>query len=47
MNHKSLKFRIYRHVLLDYVLDNLEIIGKKDMKFEIAISNPIYKLLSE
>ena len=47
MNHKSLKFRIYRHVLLDYVLDNLEIIVKKDMKFEIAISNPIYKLLSE
>ena len=24
-----------------------EIIEKKDMKFEIAISNPIYKLLSE
>ena len=44
-NHKTLKFRIYRHILLDTIMDNLETIGKKTLKFEINISNPIYKLL--
>jgi m7GpppX diphosphatase len=43
--HKNLKFKIYRHVLLDDVMENIEKIGKKLMKFEINISNPIYKLL--
>jgi m7GpppX diphosphatase len=45
INHKVLKFRIYRHVLLEDVLSDLEIIGKKVIKFEMCISNPIYKLL--
>lgn len=45
-NHKTLKFKIYRHVLLENVLNELETIGKKTMKFEMCISNPIYKLLS-
>lgn len=44
-NHKILKFRIYRHILLDYILDKIETIGKNTLKFEINISNPIYKLL--
>jgi len=47
INHKSLKFKIYRHVLLENILNDLENIGKKTMKFEIIISNPIYKLLNE
>ena len=45
--HKKLKCKIYRHVMLEYLLENLENIGKKEMKFEINISNPIYKLLQE
>lgn len=44
--HKNLKFKIYRHVLLEDVMENIEKIGKKTMKFEINISNPIYKLLT-
>jgi m7GpppX diphosphatase len=44
--HKNLKFKIYRHVLLEDVMENIEKIGKKTMKFEISISNPIYKLLT-
>ena len=47
INHKSLKFKIYRHVLLDNILNDLENNKKKTMKFEIIISNPIYKLLNE
>ena len=47
INHKSLKFTIYRHVLLEDVLNNLNTHWKKIMKFEINISNPIYKLLLE
>jgi len=47
LNHKSLKFKIYRHILLENILDDLENNGKKTMKFEIVISNPIYKLLNE
>jgi len=43
--HKNLKFKIYRHILLDYILENIDKIEKKLMKFEINISNPIYKLL--
>ena len=47
LNHKSLKFKIYRHVLLEDIMNDLENNGKKTMKFEIVISNPIYKLLNE
>jgi len=43
--HKNLKFKLYRHILLEDVMENIEKIGKKLMKFEINISNPIYKLL--
>ena len=45
INHKALKLKFYRHVMLDDVLDNIETIHKKTFKFEINISNPIYKLL--
>ena len=45
--HKKLKCKIYRHVMLEYLLENIENIKKKEMKFEINISNPIYKILSE
>lgn len=45
--HKKLKCKIYRHVMLEYLLENIETIKKKEMKFEINISNPIYKILSE
>jgi m7GpppX diphosphatase len=44
-NHKSLKCKLYRHLLFETVLKDLEIIRKKELKFEINISNPIYKLL--
>ena len=44
-NHKNLKFRLYRHILLEDIVENIEKIGRKLMKFEINISNPIYKLL--
>ena len=44
-NHKSLRFKLYRHVLLDSVLENIKTIKKKKMRFEINISNPIYRLL--
>jgi len=47
INHKALKFRIYRHVLLENVMKELDTIGKKIMKFEMCISNPIYKLLEK
>lgn len=43
--HKNLKFRLYRHVLLEKVIDNIEKLEKKTFKFEIRISNPIYRLL--
>ena len=45
--HKKLKCKIYRHVMLEYLLENIETIGKKEMKFEINISNPIYKILQQ
>ena len=44
-SHKNLKFRFYRHILLDYTLDHIEKLEKKTFKFEMSISNPIYKLL--
>ena len=44
-NHKNLKFRLYRHILLDYAIDHIEKLEKKTFKFEMSISNPIYKLL--
>jgi m7GpppX diphosphatase len=44
-NHKNLKFRLYRHILLDYAIDHIEKLEKKTLKFEMSISNPIYKLL--
>lgn len=43
--HKNLKFKLYRHVLLEKVIDNIEKLEKKTFKFEIMISNPIYRLL--
>ena len=45
-SHKNLKFKLYRHILFEDVLENIDKIGKKLMKFEINISNPIYKLLN-
>lgn len=44
-SHKNLKFRLYRHILLDYAVDHIEKLEKKTFKFEMSISNPIYKLL--
>jgi m7GpppX diphosphatase len=44
-SHKNLKFKLYRHILFEDVIENIDKIGKKLMKFEINISNPIYKLL--
>lgn len=44
-SHKNLKFRLYRHILLDYAIDHIEKLEKKTLKFEMSISNPIYKLL--
>lgn len=45
-SHKNLKFKLYRHILFEDVIENIDKIGKKLMKFEINISNPIYKLLN-
>lgn len=45
LNHKSLKLRLYRHIMLDEIIDNLENFHKKDIKFEVSVSNPIYRLL--
>lgn len=47
LNHKALKLKLYRHIMLDDVLDNLESYGKKTIKFESSISNPIYKILKD
>jgi m7GpppX diphosphatase len=45
INHKALKLKFYRHIMLDDIIENLNILEKKTIKFEINISNPIYKLL--
>ena len=45
INNKTLKCRLYRHILLDDLIENIEKYQKSSIKFEINISNPIYKLL--
>jgi m7GpppX diphosphatase len=45
INHKALKLKFHRHVMLDDVIENINEIEKKTMKYEMNISNPIYKLL--
>jgi m7GpppX diphosphatase len=45
INHKALKLKFHRHVMLDDILENINDMEKKTLKYEINISNPIYKLL--
>jgi m7GpppX diphosphatase len=45
LNHKSLKLKLYRHIMLDEIIDDLENFGKRTIRFESNISNPIYKIL--
>ena len=45
LNHKSLKATLYRHILLDDIVNNIDNYKKKTIKFEVSTSNPIYKLL--
>jgi m7GpppX diphosphatase len=44
-NNKNLKFKLYRHILFDFVIHNLGKLKEMEIKFEINVSNPIYKLL--
>jgi m7GpppX diphosphatase len=45
INHKALKLKFHRHVMLDDIKENINDLEKKTIKYEINISNPIYKLL--
>lgn len=45
INHKALKLKFHRHVMLDDVIENINELEKKTFKYEMNISNPIYKLL--
>jgi m7GpppX diphosphatase len=47
LTHKTLKLKLYRHIMLDDILEHLETFYKKTIKFESSISNPIYKILKD